>query len=398
MFKCKECGTEYETKPDYCDCGNNTFEEIISTPKVKQDISQITPKPIIKKESQPHTKTKSEHHKKTFDEQYPELVRLKESLDPISLIIFATCIILSVVSFVFIGKSDDKTIKEGKNNTTQENIIKNIPSINSYWDDTPIKPEIAEIPAEPEPAQNKIVEEIKQIIPIVKVQPPKQINKQNNNNVKKQAQSPKVTQTTAAKNKNKQTVSTAKTSSVAKNTPQAKSPSVPDYSSITKRVQNNLTKTTQNNQISNTNIQTTNKVNTSKPSQTVNVASLPTITTNTPNSNVVQKPAAPVKTSQQIKQELTEYKANLRNIIGRKIDFTKVVGDGECIVSFKINSSGKLTNRVFSKQSSNLTLNDAVYTAVNSTPSYSAPPSGYNGETLNLKIKFYNGNFEISLY
>ena len=49
MFKCKECGTEYETKPDYCDCGNNTFEEIISTPKVKQDISQITPKPIIKK-------------------------------------------------------------------------------------------------------------------------------------------------------------------------------------------------------------------------------------------------------------------------------------------------------------------------------------------------------------
>ena len=25
MYKCKECGTEYETKPDYCDCGNDTF-------------------------------------------------------------------------------------------------------------------------------------------------------------------------------------------------------------------------------------------------------------------------------------------------------------------------------------------------------------------------------------
>ena len=97
------------------------------------------------------------------------------------------------------------------------------------------------------------------------------------------------------------------------------------------------------------------------------------------------------------KQELANYKASLRNAIGRKIDFTRVVGDGDCALSFKVNSSGKLTNRAFTKQSSNVTLNNAVYAAMNSTTSFSAPPSAYNNETLNLKIRFYNGNFEIYL-
>ena len=25
MFKCSECGTEYEIAPKYCDCGNDIF-------------------------------------------------------------------------------------------------------------------------------------------------------------------------------------------------------------------------------------------------------------------------------------------------------------------------------------------------------------------------------------
>ena len=30
MYKCKECGSEYEDKPDYCDCGNDEFELVVS--------------------------------------------------------------------------------------------------------------------------------------------------------------------------------------------------------------------------------------------------------------------------------------------------------------------------------------------------------------------------------
>jgi len=37
MFKCTDCGQEYEIKPDFCDCGNNTFEEIVLVKEVKQE-------------------------------------------------------------------------------------------------------------------------------------------------------------------------------------------------------------------------------------------------------------------------------------------------------------------------------------------------------------------------
>ena len=26
MYKCSECGKTFSQKPDYCDCGNDTFE------------------------------------------------------------------------------------------------------------------------------------------------------------------------------------------------------------------------------------------------------------------------------------------------------------------------------------------------------------------------------------
>ena len=108
------------------------------------------------------------------------------------------------------------------------------------------------------------------------------------------------------------------------------------------------------------------------------------------------RPKATVDT-EALKKELTNYKIGLQNTIGRKIDFANVIGDGECTVSFKVASNGKLTNRAFSQQSSNITLNDAVYSAVLSTPNYNPPPTAYNNETLKLKIRFYNGNFSISL-
>lgn len=42
MFRCKECGCEFDIKPEYCDCGNNTFYEIISVQNSKNpDIRQI---------------------------------------------------------------------------------------------------------------------------------------------------------------------------------------------------------------------------------------------------------------------------------------------------------------------------------------------------------------------
>ena len=31
MYKCKECGAKYEIKPEYCECGNDSFVKVLST-------------------------------------------------------------------------------------------------------------------------------------------------------------------------------------------------------------------------------------------------------------------------------------------------------------------------------------------------------------------------------
>ena len=44
MFRCKECQAEYETKPDYCDCGNDTFDEIkieVQKPEEKETMVKL---------------------------------------------------------------------------------------------------------------------------------------------------------------------------------------------------------------------------------------------------------------------------------------------------------------------------------------------------------------------
>ena len=122
----------------------------------------------------------------------------------------------------------------------------------------------------------------------------------------------------------------------------------------------------------------------------------------TPHINI-QKPVTTATTSTKPqtqtvnKAELANYKINLRNKIASKINFTNVIGDGTCVVSFSISSSGALQNRKFLTQSDNFTLNDVVYNAVMQTPSYNPPPSAYKHETMKLTVKMYNGHFEVSL-
>ena len=190
--------------------------------------------------------------------------------------------------------------------------------------------------------------------------------------------------------------------------------SKPTKSSTTKQV---TTKNNANKQFNNTSNKTVSKTanktvnqTTTQPKQSQNNQPAKTTTqSKEQNTQVVKQASAEQKITQpvvkqepqidnaKLRAELESYKISLRNTIGRKIDFTRVVGDGSCTISFKISSSGKLTNRSFSQQSSNITLNDAVYNAIMSTPSFNPPPEGYKNETINLSIKFYNGNFEITL-
>lgn len=109
MYRCKECKSLYNEKIDYCDCGNNVFEEI---PDAAVD-------PI----------------KETSDDREVPLRRPILPVNWLSLIIFSLCCIFSLCFVFFLGP---ETKKKEKTPTTKEKVVvKDIPDIDKIWDDTP---------------------------------------------------------------------------------------------------------------------------------------------------------------------------------------------------------------------------------------------------------------------
>ena len=413
MFKCSECGTEYEVMPKYCDCGNDIFinvEDFIPQEVEIEDDIEIGDNIVI--------------------EKTPSRKRVKpKKFSLMAIIVFVFCIILSLLILFFIG-NPKKDVQEKTETKNTEKV--SIPSIDSYWDNTAIR-----LKTEPkEEVKVKTENPILDVMPkiVQDIIPP-----ENNNKVSKPAVAlktkplPSNTKTQPKKSNSKaQTNASSKTASSS-----TQGQTGMTFEDLTNKIRNqyytNQSSTSsnagtasssqkQNSQITNNNSQpaqtkssqsaagtliskTTTQIQPQAPAQTQvqtqpQVQQVKTSQLNTPQSQVQvqsQIPSVPVKSSAQLKQELASYKSKLRNTIGKKVDFTKVIGDGECSLSFKINSSGRLTSKAFVKQSSNITLNDAAFNALNTTTSFNPPPEGYKGETLRLVIKFYNGNFEISL-
>ena len=390
MFRCTECNKEYDIKPDYCDdCGNDVFVEV--APQVNETPA-AQKQEEIKSEPQVQNIQESTYQKTPPHSYYEERKPIKKE-ELLSYIIFCMCLILSfMVVFVYNPK---ETPKEEVAKEKPDVVAQNIPTLDSFWNNTPAKPEpqkqtvISQLPQEQEPAKPVIVNPPQEVVqkpepktttvklktvPITKnniftKKEPKQVSTKTSVQTKQpQTKTQSKIQTTQNKVVQQKPVTTSKTT-VQKNTVQQK-PTPVKTQVQTSQASKTTTQTTQSKPI---------QVNTQQSAQTATVQVQPSVDT-----------AA-------LRKELSTYKTSLRNTIGRKIDFTDVVGDGSCSIVFKIDSSGRLTNRAFSKQSTNTTLNDAVYKAVMSTPSYNPPPSGYKGETLTLKISFYNGNFEIAL-
>ena len=342
MFKCKECGCEYEIKPDFCDCGNDEF--IVENSEQDVIVEKKVEKP------KPATSIQTQNVDKPIDKKTNHSP-LKSSFDAVSATIFTVCIVLSfyVVFFAWNPKENNTEQQE----TTNVTVTNNIPSIEKFWNNslpkvvTPKEESPAAKPVETVVTSSKTVQNLK----VQQVSQPKKTQ----TTVQKQTTKPKTT--TVKSNKNTATEQ-AKAQEKAKQEAELK---------VKQEVEQ--------------------KAKQEAELKAKQQAAL----------KAKQDAEAKAKQAEKDKQELAQYKAKLRNTLGYKIDFTKVVGDGDCIVAFKINQSGQLINRSFAKQSSNITLNDAVYNAIMSTPKFNPPPAGYNNETLNLSIKFYNGNFEISL-
>lgn len=313
MYKCSDCGKEFTEKPEFCDCGNIFFEQITEQKQEKNKNEKI----------KPDINNKKTKHKKTTD--------------PVSIVIFVICIILSILSLIFIGnKTFDKTetIKSNPNSTENAQINKNIPSIDNLW-------------KEPETEQTKTVE-----VPQKKELSTVKDVKENNikeNKIKKET-----------KKTIKPVVNENKTGTKKNNQPAKIEAAQPKQNEQQKKI------TEQDKQIS----------------------QLP---------KEITLPVKPQVDIAAMKKELSQYKIELRNKIAADINFTRIIGDGKCIISFKINSNGELTNRTFLQKSDNDSLNDAVYSAIIKNPAYKNPPALYKNETLKFSVKIYGGQFEVNL-
>lgn len=303
MFKCTDCGQEFETKPDYCDCGNDLFEEMIEKPAPQSS----------------HTFT-------------PRQRTTGKPVDVPSVIIFSICIILSILSWIFIGRDSGKPEIPATTPTKQK--VVNIPSIDKLWKDTDVPPknvEVRVVDVQPVPVPTKTV-------------------------TKKTTPNPVQTTPLAA--------------------PQPVKPQVVTPLMTEQQKQEIIKKLT----TSKTPAPSTPKVEDPKPSPPA-----------------AKQPEPPKIDYAAQKRELNAYKTALRNKLGGNINFAAVIGDGQCALTFKIDHSGNLTNRAFSIQSTNDSLNDAVYAAMIQNPTFKAPPEGYKNETLTLSVKIYGGQFEVSL-
>ena len=167
MYKCSACGAEYKTKPDYCDCGNDSFIEI------KEEKKEFKLKPV--------------------------------NVDS-SIWVLVGCLILSLLVLIFFAnpKPQEETVTRKVTKPINE---KQIPDIETFWDNTPVKVKTVES------TETTVVEE--------KSEPQKTLTQwfkpksepvqQKTVQQKKTVQTKTVTKTIPTATSNKQTQTTTKT-------------------------------------------------------------------------------------------------------------------------------------------------------------------------------------------
>lgn len=346
MYICKDCGKKYAIRPEYCDCGNNTFIAEAESPSGSLVSNGIS------------------------TEQKAQLL---------SWGFFIICILISLVVWIIPVKT--QSVNEITSKEEAKTEIKTIPSIDKIWDDTPVvapKTALKEEPVKvPETIQEKLIAKLNTapVHPKETVTKPKEQVKPVQQKPVQQAKPAQQTKTVVQPPKQ----NTQKPVQQAKPVTQNK----------------NVSQTTQSNITQTKPVQNTNKQpivsEQKKPADQ---------TPETPKPQEVKK-SEPVQQKSAYNpnsQEMLRYKGNLRSAMFAKLPIGSIQGSGTCSVKFGIDSTGKLVNRNFVVKSDNTSLNNAVYYMMMSVPRFTPPPAGYNGETIIMNFKFNNGSYEISIY
>lgn len=99
MFKCSVCQKLYNSETDYCDCGNDIFDEVSESLTIQNSQFKLNPKQVL------------------------------------SGAIFASCIVLSAL--VWFGDTPHESVPSIAKKTETVNEVTNIPPIDKIWNNTP---------------------------------------------------------------------------------------------------------------------------------------------------------------------------------------------------------------------------------------------------------------------
>ena len=118
MYRCTECYTEYEVCPEFCDCGNDTFDEVDVYSESEEEYYEPEPRPRQKKKKRPLTEEEIEELKELEEEK-------KKSMIVIGISIVISLIILAIPPYM------PKKVPQNAPKV-QKNI--KMPEIKDYWD------------------------------------------------------------------------------------------------------------------------------------------------------------------------------------------------------------------------------------------------------------------------
>jgi len=155
MFRCTDCFKEYAQNPGYCDCGNDQFEEIIDSSYSDDgyDDNAAYAQPQDQQYyddsyDDSYDDGYSDSYDDGYEEEYVPVPKLKKrprkkqekkkkaltTMDKVGIGVFAVCIILSILAFIFIGGNKSSANKDSSGKPL---LVKDysIPAdINKIWD------------------------------------------------------------------------------------------------------------------------------------------------------------------------------------------------------------------------------------------------------------------------
>ena len=122
MYKCTECQTEYMDCPDYCDCGNDVFEEVYEE-VYEEEYYQEPVRPRKRPVNQTKVLTPEE-----IEEMEEEAIDKRKALIALG-ISLALCLVV-----ICLPPYPKKKIEQIKEKAAVSKV--KLPDVNTYWDNT----------------------------------------------------------------------------------------------------------------------------------------------------------------------------------------------------------------------------------------------------------------------